>query len=160
MERNAIILAAGTSSRFVPLSLEIPKGLLEVRGEILIERQIRQLREAGIRDITVVVGYMAEKFRYLAGKYGVDLVYNEDYSRYNNTSSMVRVLDRLGDTYICSSDNYFPGNVFRGEPETSYYSALHAVGPTREYCLHTDADGNIREATVGGGDSWYMVGHV
>ena len=51
---NAIILAAGMSSRFVPLSYEIPKGLLVVKGERLIERQIRQLKEAGIDDITVV----------------------------------------------------------------------------------------------------------
>ena len=42
MKRNAIILAAGTSSRFVPISFEIPKSLLKVRGEILIERQIKQ----------------------------------------------------------------------------------------------------------------------
>ena len=45
---NAIIMAAGMSSRFAPLSYEIPKGLLKVKGEILIERQIRQLQEAGI----------------------------------------------------------------------------------------------------------------
>ena len=45
---NAIIMAAGTSSRFAPLSFERHKALIEVRGEILIERQIRQLREAGI----------------------------------------------------------------------------------------------------------------
>ena len=87
MKRNAIIISAGTSSRFVPLSYEIPKGLLEVKGEILIERQIRQLNEAGIKDITIVVGYMAEKFTYLCEKYGVQLVINEDYLRYNNTSS-------------------------------------------------------------------------
>ena len=105
-------MAAGTSSRFVPLSAETPKGLLEVKGEILIERQIRQLNEAGIRDITVVVGFMAEKFRYLKDLFGVDIVLNEDYARYNNTSSIIRVLDRLADTYICSSDNYFPENVF------------------------------------------------
>ena len=60
---NAIILAAGMASRFVPLSEERPKGLLEVRGEILIERQIRQLKEAGISDITIVVGFKAEQFR-------------------------------------------------------------------------------------------------
>jgi len=48
-------MAAGTASRFVPLSQEHPKGLLEVKGEILIERQIRQLHEAGITDISVVV---------------------------------------------------------------------------------------------------------
>ena len=42
---NAIIMAAGMSSRFAPLSYERPKGLLNVKGEILIEREIRQLQE-------------------------------------------------------------------------------------------------------------------
>lgn len=159
-KRNAIIMAAGTSSRFVPLSAETPKGLLEVKGEILIERQIRQLHEAGITDITVVVGYKADKFAYLVKKYGVSLVMNEDFERYNNTSSIIRVLERLADTYICSSDNYFPDNVFLGNPTQSYYSALYADGKTDEYCIITDSDSNITEVTVGGHDSWYMVGHV
>ncbi len=158
--RNAIIMAAGTSSRFVPLSAETPKGLLEVKGEILIERQIRQLNEAGIRDITVVAGFMAEKFRYLKDLFGVDIVLNEDYARYNNTSSIIRVLDRLGDTYICSSDNYFPGNVFNGNPDQSFYSALYAGGETNEYCLEVDDKDNIISVKVGGCDSWFMIGHV
>ena len=59
---NAVIMAAGLSSRFAPISYEKPKGLLKVRGEVLIERQIRQLKEAGIDDITVVVGYKKEYF--------------------------------------------------------------------------------------------------
>lgn len=159
-KRNAIIMAAGTSSRFVPLSSEIPKGLLEVRGEILIERQIRQLHEAGITDIIIVVGYMADRFAYLVEKYGVELVMNEDFYRYNNTSSLIRVLERLGSTYICSSDNYFPENVFVGEPEQSYYSALYTKGKTGEYCINTDSSNNITDVTVGGNNSWYMVGHV
>lgn len=45
MNKNAIIMAAGMSSRFAPLSLETPKALLNVKGEIMIERQIRQLRK-------------------------------------------------------------------------------------------------------------------
>lgn len=110
--KNAIIMAAGMSRRFVPLSYELPKGLLKVKGEVLIERQIEQLQKVGIRDITVVVGYMKEKFFYLKEKYEVDIVVNEDYYRYNNTSSLMCVLDRLSDTYICSSDNYFEENVF------------------------------------------------
>ena len=40
---NAVIMAAGTSSRFAPLSYEKPKALIEVKGEILIERQIKQV---------------------------------------------------------------------------------------------------------------------
>ena len=54
---NAVIMAA----RFAPLSYEKPKALLKVKGEVLIEREIRQLQAAGIDDITVVVGYMKEK---------------------------------------------------------------------------------------------------
>lgn len=157
---NAIIMAAGTSSRFVPLSYEKPKGLLEVKGEILIERQIRQLLEAGVLDIIVVVGYMAEKFTYLKDKYGVRIVVNEDYYRYNNTSSIIRVVDELEDTYLCSSDNYFPDNVFIGNPSSSYYSSLYEEGETEEYCLTTDHEDNIIQVKVGGAGSWYMVGHV
>lgn len=159
-QRNAIIMAAGTSSRFVPLSVERPKGLVEVKGEILIERQIRQLKEAGITDITLVVGYKAEMFAYLRDKYAVDIVYNEDFARYNNTSSLIRVIEKLGKTFICSSDNYFPENVFTRESVDSYYSALYAEGKTNEYCLITNTEDQITDVKVGGHDSWYMVGHV
>lgn len=157
---NAIIMAAGTSSRFAPLSYEKPKGLLKVKGEILIERQIKQLQEAGITDIIVVVGYMAELFEYLKDKYGVKIVLNEDYNRYNNTSSIIRVIDELEDTFICSSDNYFPNNVFTEKPNCSYYSALYADGKTGEYCLTVNEEDNITEVRVGGSNAWYMVGHV
>lgn len=159
-KRNAIIMAAGTASRFVPLSAERPKALLDVKGEILIERQIRQLQEAGISDITIVVGYKAELFEYLKDLFGVSIVLNEDYYRYNNTSSIIRVLDKLENTYICSSDNYFPYNVFMEEPRQSYYSALYAEGETGEYCLTLNDEDNIIEVVVGGHDAWYMIGHV
>ncbi len=157
---NAIIMAAGMSSRFAPLSYEKPKGLLKVKGEILIERQIEQLQAAGISDITVVVGYMKEMFFYLEDKFGVTIVVNEDYFRYNNTSTLIRVLDRLGDTFICSSDNYFEENVFLETPTDAYYAAVYSAGPTDEYCLQTDPDGWIEGVTIGGRDSWFMSGHV
>ena len=157
---NAIIMAAGTSSRFVPLCWERPKGLLEVKGEILVERQIKQLKEAGVDDITIVTGYMAEKFEYLKHKFGVSLVYNPDFSRYNNTSTLMSVLDRLGDTWICSSDNYFTENVFMEHPTQSQYSAEWSEGDTREYCLMADNDDNITNVTIGGSHAWFMIGHV
>ena len=77
MVDNAVILAAGASTRFIPLSLEQPKGLYEVKGEKLIERQINQLQSAGIKDITIVLGYKKEMFYYLKEKYGVDFIINE-----------------------------------------------------------------------------------
>ena len=73
--RNAIILAAGFGMRMVPINLTTPNAFLEVNGEKLIERTIRQLKEAGVQDITVVVGFMKDSFEYLIDEYGVDLVY-------------------------------------------------------------------------------------
>ena len=132
---NAIIMAAGTSSRFAPLSYEKPKALIEVRGEILIERQIKQQKEAGIDEIIIVTGYMSEKFQYLKDKYGVKLVHNPDYLIRNNNSSINAVKEYLGNSYICSSDNYFVENPFEKEVDESYYSAVYAEGPTDEWCI-------------------------
>ena len=93
---NAIIMAAGLSSRFAPISYERPKGVLRVRGEVLIERQIRQLQEAGISDITVVVGYKKEEFFYLEDKMGVRVVVNDEYASRNNNSTLRKVRVRRG----------------------------------------------------------------
>lgn len=160
MKRNAIIIAAGTSSRFVPLSFEKPKGLIEVKGEVLIERQLRQLHEAGICDITIVVGYMADKFAYLAERYGVRFVLNEDYWYYNNTSSLIRVLELLCNTYICCSDQYYEKNPFMQELQESAYAALYAEGRTNEYCLDMDENDKIHNVRIGGADDWYMAGYA
>ena len=157
---NAIIMAAGMSTRFAPLSYETPKGLLVVKGERLIEREIKQLREAGIQKITLVVGYMKEKMFYLADKFGVEIVVNEDYYRYNNCSSLMLVRKQLGNTYICSSDNYFVENPFEEYVYRGYYSTVFAEGETDEYCVTEKTDGIIKEVTVGGENKWYMLGHV
>lgn len=157
---NAIIMAAGMSSRFAPISYEKPKGLLKVKGEILIERQIRQLIEVGIKDITVVVGYMKEQFFYLQEKYGVTIITNEDYYRYNNTSTLMCVLDKLKNTYICSSDNYFNNNVFNEYEYSAYYSTVYSHGFTDEWCVKTDNKDRITNVVIGDSSSWYMLGHV
>lgn len=157
---NAVILAAGLSSRFAPISYEKPKGVLRVRGEILIERQIEQLREAGITNITVVVGYKKEYFFYLRKKYGVTLVNNDEYASRNNNGSLWRVRGCLGNTYVCSSDDYFTQNPFNAYVFKAYYSAQYAEGPTKEWCMETGAGGRITKVTVGGSNSWYMLGHV
>jgi hypothetical protein len=157
---NAIIMAAGLSQRFAPISYERPKGTLRVRGQALIDRQIEQLREAGINDITVVVGYKKEHFFYLAAKYGVKIVVNSDYATRNNNGSLWLVREQLANTYICSSDDYFTVNPFEDYVYQAYYSAQYAQGPTAEWCITTGAGGRITGVSVGGANAWYMLGHV
>ena len=160
MSRNAIIMAAGMSSRFVPLSLETPKALLNVKGEIMIERQIRQLREAGINEIIIVVGYLKEQFSYLKEKYDVHLIENPYYVKMNNFSTLYVARQYLKDTFICSSDNYFTENVFLYNTNESYYSAVYEEGKTPEWCLEYDENGLITGVQIGGKNAWVMKGAV
>ena len=160
MSRNAIIMAAGMSTRFVPLSMEVPKALLCVKGEILIERQIKQLREAGVDEIVIVVGYLKEQYQYLIEKYGVVLIENPVYQTRNNHSTLYVAREYLKDTFVCSGDNYFTNNVFLEESANSYYASEYAEGATNEWCLKTSEDGRIEQVDIGGCDSWVMKGHV
>lgn len=156
---NAIIMAAGTASRFAPLSFEKPKALIEVRGEVLIERQIRQLMDAGIREIVIVTGYKAEQFDYLKEKFGVALVENKDFLTRNNNASIYVSKGYLKNSYICSSDNYFLENPFESEVDESYYASVYVEGNTSEWCIE-EQDEYIKNVVVGGKDSWVMMGHV
>ena len=157
---NAVILAAGLSSRFAPISYEKPKGLLRVRDEVLIERQIEQLLAAGINEIVLVVGYKKELFFYLEDKYGVHIVVNGEFASRNNNSSLMRVRELLGNTYICSSDHYFVENPFEKYVWKAYYAAEYCEGPTKEWCLDLDRNDRIVGVHIGGADAWYMYGHA
>lgn len=157
---NAIIMAAGTSSRFAPLSYEMPKALIEVNGEILIERQIRQLLDAGIKEIYVVTGYKAEQFDYLVEKFNVKIAHNPDYLIRNNNASIWAVRDVLKNSYVCSADNYFNKNPFEQFVDESYYAAVYSEGATDEWCMKEDNGGYITSVQIGGSSSWYMLGHT
>ena len=157
---NAIILAAGTSSRFAPLSFEKHKALTVVKDEVLIERQIEQLIDAEIPEIIIVTGYKADQFDYLVDKYGVELIYNPNYLERNNNGSIWVVKEYLKNSYICSSDNYFAHNPFESEVDDSYYAAEFADGHTEEWCMTEGEDGFINAVTIGGENAWYMLGHT
>lgn len=157
---NAVIMAAGTSSRFAPLSYEKHKAMTIVKGEVLIERQIKQIKEAGIPEIYIVTGYKKEQFDYLVGKYGVKLIHNPDYLTRNNNGSIWTVRSVLRNSYICSSDNYFNRNPFEAEVDDAYYAAEYADGHTEEWCMTEDEKGYINSVTIGGENAWYMLGHT
>lgn len=159
---NAIILAAGMSTRFVPLNYEKPKGLLEVKGEVLIERQIRQLKEKGIEEIVVVVGYMKERFDYLKDKYGVILIATDDYDKKNNYASVYAAREYLKNTIITSSDLYFEHNIFQKYAFDSYYCTIYMEGKTAERGIRTNDDDLILKTMYGDKcyDIWVTLGYA
>jgi CTP:phosphocholine cytidylyltransferase-like protein len=157
---NAIILAAGISSRFVPICFDKPKGLLKVNGEILIERQICQLKQTGIDEIIIVVGYKKEQFYYLKEKYNVILIENIDYQLKNNYASVYLAKDYLKNTIITSSDLYFAENLFQKYAYDSYYCSIFINGGTDERGLVIDEDDKIINTYYDCHDIWVSLGHA
>lgn len=159
---NAIILAAGMSTRFIPFNYEKPKGLLEVKGEVLIERQIRQLREKGIKEIIIVVGHMKEQFEYLIEKYGVNLVETDDYAIKNNHASVYAAREYLKNSIITSSDLYFSNNIFQSYAYDAYYCTIFMSGKTAERGIETDDDDRILKTMYGDKcyDIWVTLGYA
>lgn len=159
---GALVIAAGFGSRFVPLTYEMPKGLLEVYGERMIERQIKQLHEVGVTDITIVVGYLKEKFEYLMDKYDVKLLYNAEYSCKNTLATIHKARKVLEgkNMYILSSDNWMRNNMYHTYECGAWYSSGYMEGETSEWCLSFNKKGRITDVTVGGRDSWVMYGPV
>ncbi len=127
MPHRAVILAAGFGMRMVPINTETPKGLLEVNGEPLIERIIKQLHEVGIKAIYVVVGFMKEKYEYLMDEYGVELVVNADYAGKNNLHSMYLVREHLENAYVIPCDIWCDRNPFHRHEMYSWYMVSDLV---------------------------------
>ncbi len=132
--RNAIILAAGYGMRMVPINTEVPKGLLEVAGEPLIDRTIRYLKEAGVHQIYIVVGYMKEYYEYLIDEYGVELVVCEEYAQKNNLHSIKLVADKISNSYIIPCDIWCGVNPFSRSELYSWYMVTDMM----------DKDSNVR----------------
>lgn len=159
--KNAVILAAGMSTRFIPVSYELPKGLISVKGEVMIEREIRQLHEAGVQEIVVVVGYMMEKFFYLRDKYNVKLVINNEFVTKNTHSSVYVARDSLSSTYILCSDNYYPKNMFHQYEYRAFYCSIYLPGTSYvERAFTFDRDGLIYDTNKPSHDQWIMYGHA
>lgn len=159
---NAIILAAGMSTRFVPLNFEKPKGLLEVNGEPLIERQINQLREKSIEEIIIVVGHMKEQFEYLTEKYGVILVETTEYTEKNNYASIYAARQYLKNTIVTSCDLYFSENIFQTYAYDAYYCTVYVHGKTAERGVITNEDDKILKTMYGDKcyDIWVTLGYA
>lgn len=162
MEKNAIIMAAGKSNTLAPFTYEKPKGLFIVKGEVLIERQIEQLIEAGINEIIIVIGFMKEKFFYLEEKYPqVKLVINNTYVKYGNIYSLYVAREYLKNTFICCSDQYFLKNPFLDDNDLnlSYRACAMHPGNFMEFAVEYSDMDMITDCYMGGKDSMAMFGH-
>ncbi|ACA32194.1 NTP transferase domain-containing protein [Histophilus somni] len=119
---NAIILAAGLGSRFREITQKKHKALLPLPNGIPnIEQTIIYLKQAGIHEIHIVTGYFSEQFDFLSGKYGVNLIYNKFYKKYNNIYSFHCAIEHFGESFVIDSDVTLFSNIFNDKLKRSQY---------------------------------------
>ena len=83
---KAIILAAGRGTRLGRYTQSTPKGMLKIGGKTILEMQIDSYRNAGITDISIVVGYKGETINFSGVKY----YWNNDF---DNTNMVVSLME-------------------------------------------------------------------
>ncbi len=145
---KAIILAAGLGTRLRPMTENTPKALVKVNQKPLVEYQIEYLKERGIDDIIIVVGYLKEQFDYLKEKYGVRLVFNDKYADYNNFYSLYLVKEELANSYVIDADNYLFKNMFRNDIERSTYFSVYREDCDNEWFLVYGDDFKVQDIIV------------
>jgi choline kinase len=116
---RAFLISAGKGTRLYPLTKNTPKSLLEVgEGLTLLEAQLHSLQEAGIVDITIIVGYRAEQIEAKLQKYNKDFnintVYNPFYDVSNNLISIWMARHLMQDEFITiNGDDMFTSSVIK-----------------------------------------------
>ncbi|HEY4258331.1 MAG TPA: sugar phosphate nucleotidyltransferase [Candidatus Udaeobacter sp.] len=65
---KAVVLAAGRGTRMRELTADLPKPMIEVRGKPVLQHIVEGLRDAGIREFLIVVGYRADAVRNFLGE--------------------------------------------------------------------------------------------
>lgn len=133
---RAVIFAAGFGSRMVPVTLDTPKPLVQVNGVRIIDRLIDAFVANGITDITIVRGYLKDKFEVLLEKYPfLNLMSNEKYETENNISSALVAGEHVDNCYICAGDLLLSNpKVIKKYHYRSNYLASYAL-ETDDWCF-------------------------
>ena len=158
--KRAIFIAAGFGTRLVPITFNTPKPLVRVHGTRIIDRLIDSCIAAGISEIYIVRGYLAEQFDQLLYKYPmIKFLENPVYNEANNISSSLVARYLLSNAYV------FEADLLISNPKIikkyHYMSDFLAIKKERsdDWCFKVK-DGVIVEEKVGGEgpDLWQMVG--
>ena len=105
---KAVILAAGTDTQTLLPDQDAPRVMLDVKGKTILERQVESLRQAGIRDVTIVRGFKKDQVR----APGARLVDNDRFRETGELYSLLRAEEALGGAVIvCYGDIVFEQSV-------------------------------------------------
>jgi len=146
------ILAAGEGTRMRPLTANIPKPLLPVAGRPFLEHNIESFKEAGIKDIIMLVGWRAQRIREHFGdgrEFGVRIEYVEQKERLGTAHAIGMIRDRVDSPFFCLygdvvlTKESVKGMVEHHKKVKGSVMALTTVEDPRRYGVITVQDGVV-----------------
>lgn len=158
--KRAVFIAAGFGSRLVPITFNTPKPLVRVHGQRIIDGLLDACLMAGISEIYIVRGYLAEQFDQLLYKYPmIKFLENPVYNEANNISSAMVARYILSNAYVFEADLLISSpKIIKPYHYTSNFLGIKK-DRTDDWCV-TVKDGIIVDEKIGGygSDCWQMVG--
>jgi len=148
------ILAAGEGTRMRPLTANIPKPLLPVAGRPFLEHNIEALKEGGIKDIILLVGWRAQRIREHFGDgkaFGVRIEYVEQKERLGTAHAIGMVKDKVDAAFMCMygdvvlTKESVKGMVEHHKKVKGSIMALTTVEDPKRYGVITVKDGVVTD---------------
>lgn len=157
--KRAVVIAAGFGSRMVPITLNTPKPLVRVKGNRIIDSCLDAIKDAGIEEIYIVRGYLAEQFDQLLYKYpNIKFIENPMYNEANNLSSIVCAGDLLQNAYVVEADLLLHNkSLIKKYQYSSNYLGI-PVERTDDWCITLNDEGFVKKMAIGGENCYQMVG--
>lgn len=156
--QRAIFLAAGFGARLVPVTLNTPKALVRVKGKRMIDTLLDAVVAAGIEEIYIVRGYLAEQFDLLKTKYPtIRFIDNDLYNESKNISSAMCARHLMQRAYVLEADLVlFKPELIQKYQYTSNFLGV-PVKSTDDWCFETK-NNVITRLKVGGTDCHHVFG--
>jgi len=145
---KAVILAAGLGTRLRPLTNDTAKSLLKIGSRRILEHQIENLRECGIREITMVIGHEAEKIKDFCkeNSWNLNFIYNRYYSSSNNLFSLWLAKETFSKGFVClNSDVVFDLEILKSLLQ---FEADICVAVDKKVCIEEDMKVKVKDGAI------------
>lgn len=115
---KAVILAAGEGTRMRPLTANLPKPLLPVAGKPFLRHTLEAVRHAGVREVTILIGWQGHRIREHFGRgddLGLSIEYEEQAERLGTAHAIGQLRGHVDGPFLSiNGDVVVTGDALRG----------------------------------------------